>query len=200
LRKYTNDIPKEQPVPKSDDEMSDDQNGEMEESNAHSDEHDLLHSPRPSATNTIDQQDTSNSVSAEDIQERLSRISLENYDAIKYTGASAGLRVLDKSLFKDGQVAWPGRQNVVLKMLPHDEVVVLKTDVSKSGSPQVKMGIGIGMQMGIFGSDSKGWSPDDICGKNTLYMSMLDQHITLDERKQLIDAYVNSNFFILHPF
>lgn len=187
LRKYTNDIPKDQPILKSDDEMSDDQNGDMEEANAHgSDDKEL--SPQPSATNTIHQQDTSNSVSAQDLQERFSQISLENYDTIKYTGSSAGLRVLNKSLFKDGQVLWPGRQNVVLQMLPQDEVVVLKTDLSESGSPQVKMGIGIGMQMGIFGSDTKGWSPDSACRKDCLYMSMVDRHITLDERRALVDA------------
>ncbi|CAO3680463.1 unnamed protein product [Umbelopsis ramanniana] len=195
LRKYTNDIPKDQPIPKSDDEMSDDQNGDMEEANAHgSDDKEEL-SPQPSATNTIHQQDTSNSFSAQDLQERFSQISLENYDAIKYTGSSAGLRVLNKSLFKDGQVLWPGRQNVVLQMLPQDEVVVLKTDLSESGSPQVKMGIGIGMQMGIFGSDTKGWSPDSACRKDCLYMSMVDRHITLDERRALVDAY----FQEIHP-
>jgi hypothetical protein len=187
LRKYTNDIPKEQSIPKSDDEMSDDQNGDMEEANAHgSDDKEL--SPQPSATHTIHRQDASKSFSAQDLQEQFSQISLENCDTIKYTGSSAGLRVLNKSLFKDGQVLWPGRQNVVLQMSPQDEVVVLKTDLSESGSPQIKMGIGIGMQMGIFESNTKGWSPDTACRKNCLYMSMLDRHVTLDERKKLVDA------------
>ncbi|KAG2187575.1 hypothetical protein INT44_005264 [Umbelopsis vinacea] len=179
-------------MPKSDDEMSDDQNGDLEDAPGSDDKET---SPQLSATKNLLRHDAPDSVSAHDLQERFSQISLENYDTIKYTGSSAGLRVLNKSLFKDGQVLWPGRQNVVLQMLPQDEVVVLKTDLSESGSPQVKMGIGIGMQMGIFGSDTKGWSPDNACRKNCLYTSMVDRYITLDERKTLVDAY----FRKIHP-
>lgn len=168
--------------------MSDDQNGSPEDPNAQASDDDdtSMHTPQPSATLPKD-------ADAHDIEERLSNISLENYDTIKYTGSSAGLRVLDKSVFKDGRVVWPGRDNVVLQMLPHDELVVLKTDVSKAGNPEVQMGIGIGMQMGIFGSAARDWSSESAC-RNALCPTVLDKYITMEQRKLLLDAYVAAIF------
>lgn len=122
------------------------------------------------------------------IEEQLANISLDNYDSLKYTGASAGLRIIDKSIFEDGYIVWPGRQNVILKMLPQDELVVVKTNVSRSGSPDIKMNIGIGMQMGMFESSTDNtWNANTAC-HNKLNSSTLNKHVTSEQQSQLIDA------------
>ncbi|KAG2176165.1 hypothetical protein INT43_005398 [Umbelopsis isabellina] len=187
LSKYTGECSSEMLTHKSDEDFSDDHDGSQDEQSYN--DPIAIDDPR-----LDDGHDTP-------IEEQLANISLDNYDSLKYTGASAGLRIIDKSIFEDGYVVWPGRQNVILKMLPQDELVVVKTNVSRSGSPDIKMNIGIGMQMGIFESSADNiWNANTACNSK-LSNSTLNKHVTSEQQNQLIDAYfqdVHATFPVLN--
>ncbi|KAJ2960618.1 hypothetical protein NQZ79_g4037 [Umbelopsis isabellina] len=194
LSKYTGDISNQLPTHKSDDDFSDDHDGSQEEQS--------YNDTKEEPNDTITVRDIRlDDVHDTPLEEQLANISLDNYDSLKYTGASAGLRIIDKSIFEDGYIVWPGRQNVILKMLPQDELVVVKTNVSRSGSPDIKMNIGIGMQMGMFESSSDNiWNADTACD-NKLSNSSLNKHVTSEQQRQLIDAYfqeVHATFPVLN--
>ncbi|KAL0091320.1 fungal-specific transcription factor domain-containing protein [Phycomyces blakesleeanus] len=75
------------------------------------------------------------------------------YDSIKYTGQSAGLQLLDQELFKaKPYVRWPGRDDLVLQMMAHNELMVVRKDTNGS---QETLDVGLSMRSSIFDNPTR---------------------------------------------
>ncbi|KAG2237037.1 hypothetical protein INT48_001805 [Thamnidium elegans] len=76
----------------------------------------------------------------------------DRYDSIKYTGqSSAGLNLFDNELFKSqSTVPWPGREDIVLKLMSDDELMIIQTEKSKSGKPGILLDVGLSMKAPVF--------------------------------------------------
>ncbi|KAF7730685.1 hypothetical protein EC973_001634 [Apophysomyces ossiformis] len=85
----------------------------------------------------------------EDQGDRLAVLDIKDYDSMKYTGQSAGLQLTCDDLFKSKTyIPWPGREDVVLKRMAHDELMIVRTKTS--GKADQRLDIGLSMQSAIF--------------------------------------------------
>jgi hypothetical protein len=86
------------------------------------------------------------------MQETLANLNLEDYDSIKYTGHSAGLQLLDENLFKSkSYIQWPGREDVALRLMPPNELLVVRSDRSVSGKrSDTRLDVGFSLTSSIF--------------------------------------------------
>lgn len=97
--------------------------------------------------NTMDDDDETVSNTME---ETLANLNLEDYDSIKYTGLSAGLQLLDENLFKSkSYVQLPGREDVALRLMSQNELLVVRSDRSSSGK-NTRMDVGFSLSSTIF--------------------------------------------------
>lgn len=75
------------------------------------------------------------------------------FDAIKYIGRSAGFQPLDQMLFKHFRnffIRWPGREDIALKIIPENEIMILRTGISVSGKAITKLNVGLSFCSSIF--------------------------------------------------
>ncbi|KAI8881510.1 hypothetical protein K501DRAFT_334674 [Backusella circina FSU 941] len=86
------------------------------------------------------------------MEETLANLKLEDYDSIKYIGSSAGLQLIDQSLFKSKPyVHLPGRKDVVLKLMAENELMVVRSDRSVSGKKSdTRLDVGFSLCSTIF--------------------------------------------------
>ena len=106
--------------------------------------------PAPSDSSSEDDEDDEDDFDpTADIQQQLTKLDLKDYDAIKYTGHSAGLQVVDHDVFKSKPyIRWPGRDNVVLQMMGQDELMIVHT-----GKPDTRLDVGLSMRSSVFDND-----------------------------------------------
>ncbi|KAI8080732.1 fungal-specific transcription factor domain-containing protein [Gilbertella persicaria] len=85
------------------------------------------------------------------IANTLANLNLDDYDALKYTGNSAGLQLIDQSLFKSKPyVQLPGREDVALRLMPQNELLVVRTDCSGKKKSNTRLDVGFSLNSSIF--------------------------------------------------
>ncbi|CAO3641248.1 unnamed protein product [Mucor fragilis] len=73
----------------------------------------------------------------------------KDYDSLKYTGqSSAGLKLFNNDVFKSqSSIPWPGRENIVLKLMAHDELMIVRTEKSSTtGKSDMLFDVGLSMR------------------------------------------------------
>ncbi|CAO0803071.1 unnamed protein product [Mucor circinelloides] len=73
----------------------------------------------------------------------------KDYDSLKYTGqSSAGLKLFNNDVFKSqSTIPWPGRENIVLKLMAHDELMIVRTEKSSTtGKSDMLFDVGLSMR------------------------------------------------------
>jgi G3E family GTPase len=91
----------------------------------------------------------------QDMEQTIANLDLSDYDSIKYTGNSAGLQLLDQSLFKSkSYLQWPGREDVALRLMSQNELLVVRSDRSASGKKNkidtIRLDVGFSLSSSIF--------------------------------------------------
>jgi hypothetical protein len=79
------------------------------------------------------------------------------YDSIKYTGqSSAGLRLFGSDVFKlQSSIPWPGRENIVLKLMSQDELMIVRTEKSQiTGKSDMLLDVGLSMRAPLFNNST----------------------------------------------
>ncbi|KAI7894234.1 fungal-specific transcription factor domain-containing protein [Mucor mucedo] len=110
------------------------------------DDDDSIYSNQHSHNDVDDDVDTISN----NMEETLANLNLEDYDSIKYTGHSAGLQLLDENLFKSkSYVQLPGREDVALRLMSQNELLVVRSDRSSSGK-NTRMDVGFSLSSTIF--------------------------------------------------
>lgn len=111
-----------------------------------------------------DMDDDDNNVS-NNMEETLANLNLEDYDSIKYTGHSAGLHLLDENLFKSkSYVQLPGREDVALRLMSQNELLVVRSDRSSSGK-NTRLDVGFSLSSTIFDEKkaTNSWHLGPVC-------------------------------------
>lgn len=88
-----------------------------------------------------------------DMDRTLANLDVNDYDSIKYTGNSAGLQLFDQGQFKSkSYLQWPGREDVALKLMSQNELLVVRSDRSVSGKkkPDTRLDVGFSLRSSIF--------------------------------------------------
>lgn len=76
-------------------------------------------------------------------------LDVRDYDGLRYSGQSAGLPLVDESMFQSkSYLPWPGRDDVVLKMMAQDEVMIVKTSPGKKGDTK-HLDVGLSMRTAL---------------------------------------------------
>ncbi|ORY89565.1 fungal-specific transcription factor domain-domain-containing protein [Syncephalastrum racemosum] len=76
-------------------------------------------------------------------------LDVRDYDGLRYSGQSAGLPLVDESMFQSkSYLPWPGRDDVVLKMMAQDEVMIVKTSSGKKGDTR-HLDVGLSMRTAL---------------------------------------------------
>ncbi|KAG0175939.1 hypothetical protein DFQ28_007973 [Apophysomyces sp. BC1034] len=76
------------------------------------------------------------------MKERLASLDEKDFDSIRYTGHSAGLKLFDQGMFKSKPyIQWPGRDDVVLQMMSQNELMVVRTERSATGKYDTKLDV-----------------------------------------------------------
>ncbi|KAI7888893.1 fungal-specific transcription factor domain-containing protein [Mucor mucedo] len=73
----------------------------------------------------------------------------KDYDCIKYTGqSSTGLRLFDNAFKDQSSIPWPGRENIVLKLVSQDELMIVRTEKSSMAKKSdILLDIGLSMRI-----------------------------------------------------
>lgn len=70
------------------------------------------------------------------------------FDSIKYSGqSSSGINL--SNLIKSqstNSILWPGKENTVMKLMSHDELMIIQTQKSKSGKQNILVDVGLSMK------------------------------------------------------
>lgn len=77
----------------------------------------------------------------------------KDYDSLKYTGqSSAGLKLFNNDIFKSqSTIPWPGRENIVLKLMAQDELMIVRTEKSSTtGKSDMLFDVGLSMRAPLF--------------------------------------------------
>ncbi|CEP11184.1 hypothetical protein [Parasitella parasitica] len=77
----------------------------------------------------------------------------KDYDSLKYTGqSSAGLKLFNNDIFKSQTaIPWPGRENIVLKLMAQDELMIVRTEKSSTtGKSDMLFDVGLSMRAPLF--------------------------------------------------
>lgn len=79
------------------------------------------------------------------------------YDSIKYTGqSSTGLRLFDNAFKGQSSIPWPGRENIVLKLVSQDELMIVRTEKSSMAEKSdVLLDVGLSMRIPLSTSSGK---------------------------------------------
>lgn len=84
----------------------------------------------------------------------------KDYDSIKYTGHSAGLQLVDHDIFKSKPfIRWPGRDDLVLKMMAQDELMIVRTSEDGNKVDSRLVDVGLSMRSAIFDQGRHGSHP-----------------------------------------
>ncbi|KAI9245767.1 fungal-specific transcription factor domain-containing protein [Sporodiniella umbellata] len=85
------------------------------------------------------------------MEEAIANLNSEDYDSIKYTGLSAGIRLENNDLFKTASyVPCPGRQDVALKIMPQKELLVVQANASSLSGKYTRLDVGFSLTSSIF--------------------------------------------------
>lgn len=81
----------------------------------------------------------------------------KDYDCIKYTGqSSTGLRLFDNAFKEQSSIPWPGRENIVLKLVSQDELMIVRTEKSSMAKKtDVLLDIGLSMRIPLSSQPEK---------------------------------------------
>lgn len=81
----------------------------------------------------------------------------KDYDSIKYTGQSfAGLRLFDNAFKSQSSISWPGRENIVLKLVSQDELMIIRTEKSSmTGKSDMLLDVGLSMRIPLSSSSTQ---------------------------------------------
>ncbi|OBZ89611.1 Nitrogen assimilation transcription factor nit-4 [Choanephora cucurbitarum] len=97
---------------------------------------------------SISDESTHSSKLNSSIEDTLANLDLDDYDTLKYTGHSAGLQLIDQKLFKSKTfVPLPGRDDVALRLMSQNELLVVRTGKKK---PDTRLDVGFSLNSSIF--------------------------------------------------
>ncbi|KAI8378563.1 fungal-specific transcription factor domain-containing protein [Blakeslea trispora] len=92
--------------------------------------------------------ESTHSSSKQNIEDTLANLDLDDYDTLRYTGHSAGLQLIDQKLFKSkAYVPLPGRDDVALRLMSQNELLVVRTGRKK---PDTRLDVGFSLSSSIF--------------------------------------------------
>ncbi|KAI9486490.1 MAG: fungal-specific transcription factor domain-containing protein, partial [Benjaminiella poitrasii] len=140
-----------------------------------------------------------------DINEIFSNMKLDDYDSIKYTGHSAGLQLLSHDLFKSKPcVQWPGRDDIAIKLMPHNELLVVRSDNFRSRNKtfDTQLGVGFSLNSSIF--DAKPYQHNTRLDRKTtlrkklLTSESMPSHKMIEEAYQLYFTHIHTFLPIVH--
>lgn len=109
----------------------------------------------------------------------------KDYDSIKYTGqSSAGLRLFGSDVFKaQSSIPWPGRENIVLKLMSQDELMIVRTEKSQTtGKSDMFLDVGLSMRAPLFDNSTKNSS---ITAQSSTASSAISKSLKKPARHQL---------------
>ncbi|CEP07470.1 hypothetical protein [Parasitella parasitica] len=133
----------------------------------------------------LTEDDSIESLNYDNMEETLANLNVDDYDSIKYTGHSAGLHLLDQNFFKSKPyVQWPGREDVALRLMPQNELLVIRS----SGKKDTRLDVGFSLNSSIF-DEKDTWKPP----QNTLTESSLPS-------SKLIEKAFHIYFSHIHTF
>lgn len=103
----------------------------------------------------LTEDDSIESSNHDSMEDTLANLNIDDYDSIKYTGHSAGLQLIDQSLFKSKPyVQWPGREDVALRLMSQNELLVIRS----SGKKDTRLDVGFSLNSSIF-DEKEMWKP-----------------------------------------
>ncbi|KAF7729782.1 hypothetical protein EC973_003861 [Apophysomyces ossiformis] len=160
-----------------------------------------LSRPLRNNSNSKDHDENDNSSDEEDEPERINRreklatLDEKDYDSIKYTGHSAGLKLFDQGLFKSKPyIQWPGRDDVVLQMMSQNELMIVRKDYSSKGGRESKLDVGLSMWSGCLNGDKRQIPqmiekpPKEMCDKMLqIYFEHLHQLLPIIDKNRFLE-------------
>lgn len=93
--------------------------------------------------------DSSSEDESDDFDPNQQEAAVKDYDSIKYTGESSiGSKLFDSNIFKgQSSIPWPGRDNIVLKLMSQDELMIVRTEKSSlTGKSDMLLDVGLSMR------------------------------------------------------
>ncbi|ORX56215.1 hypothetical protein DM01DRAFT_299585 [Hesseltinella vesiculosa] len=126
----------------------------------------------------------------DDLVQAYERLNLKEYDTLRYSGMSAGIRDLHEDLFKKNScISWPGRNDTMIQLMPNQQLMVVRTEKSSTGKLDTFLGVGLSISSGVMSSSSNQrssvsypLSPDN--GKPS---------------KAVLDKTIEMYFTLIHP-
>ncbi|KAI9480326.1 MAG: fungal-specific transcription factor domain-containing protein [Benjaminiella poitrasii] len=160
--------------------------------------------PSDSSSDEDDENDFDPGQDQTDQQQRLIK---KDYDSMKYSGqSSAGFSLLNSDIFKTHtSIPWPGREDIVLKLMSQDELMIVRTEKSPTtGKSDMLLDVGLSMSTPLFKDNSRTnqlYSPlhtskkparhqlDKVIG---LYFSHLHTTFPIVNKKKFLEQYHNT--------
>ncbi|KAI8638151.1 fungal-specific transcription factor domain-containing protein [Parasitella parasitica] len=132
----------------------------------------------------LTEDDSIESSNHDNMEETLANLNVDDYDSIKYTGHSAGLQLLDQNLFKSKPyVQWPGREDVALRLMSQNELLVIRS----SGKKETRLDVGFSLNSSIF-DEKDTWKPQ----QNTLTDSSLPSTKLIEKALHLYFSHIHT--------
>lgn len=115
-------------------------------------------SASPSSIQTDSSSDEEDESDSDETQQDLVS---KDYDSIRYTGhSSTGVRLFVNDIFQSqSSIPWPGRDNIVLKLMSQDELMIVRTEKSlTTGKSDMYLDVGLSMHTSAYNSNKESFS------------------------------------------
>ncbi len=109
-------------------------------------------SPTTQSDSSSDEDEDSDSDVCQEIGDE---VTSKDYDSIRYTGqSSVGLRLFDDEVFQThSSIPWPGKDNIVLKLMSKEELMIVRTEKSSTaGRSDMFLDVGLSMHAPVYNS------------------------------------------------
>lgn len=113
---------------------------------------------RSASPSSVQTDSSSDEEDDSDSDERQTDIVSKDYDSIRYTGhSSTGVRHFVEDIFQSqSSVPWPGRDNIVLKLMSQDELMIVRTEKSlTTGKFDMFLDVGLSMHTSAYNNIKK---------------------------------------------
>ncbi|CAO3649498.1 unnamed protein product [Mucor hiemalis] len=161
---------------------------------------------RPTSPPSIQTESSSDEEEDNDSDEHLveqTDVVSKDYDSIRYTGhSSTGVRLFVKDLFQSqSSIPWPGRDNIVLKLMSQDELMIVRTEKSlTTGKSDMFLDVGLSMRTSVYDSIIKSSSttfkkPEkhQLDKMIDIYFSHIHLMLPIIDKPKFLDQYRRSS-------
>ncbi|KAI8978499.1 fungal-specific transcription factor domain-containing protein [Pilobolus umbonatus] len=134
----------------------------------------------------------------DDLPTAFNKLKLDDYDTLKYAGHSASLTLWDDIFSKSKTyIQWPGRQDVTLRLMAQNELLVVCSDHTISGKrAETRLDVGFSLTSSIF-DDSVSTTHSQLKSTTGIHSKSMSKHLPSNA---VIEKAVQLYFHHIHTF